>query len=1053
MIGQTIGKYKIEKLLGAGGMGEVYLALDTMLNRLVALKFLPRELESRERIVKRFLREAQATARLSHPNIATLYNVEQYEGRYFILMEYVDGEPLSRLLRRERLSIKNVLKYSMQIAEALGEAHEHGVLHRDVKPGNVLINRKQQVKVLDFGLAKFIDSEINSPTNAVDDDITREGVLVGTPRYMAPEQILGKDVDQRADIFALGILVYEMIAGQHPFKVANNQQLVLAITTQEPAPLSSYVADVPEELADIVAKALSKKASDRYQTAREMASELRVLAMKLFAEHYFEYSGAEDFRSDVPNQRSSAPTPVETSPRKTLFSVDDATVEQARKTIFQEPGQLVVDSSKSDKQKTLQPAAKQIDKSTMLKLAVAALFLMFSLTAGVWYFKYYSTTAKPSNNKPLIAVMYFDNFTNDSGLEWLGRGLTEMLTTDLAQLRTVDVVSKQRLFDTLQMLGKENAQTIDRSTASNLARKVGASVVLSGSVIKINNKLRLNVTLEEIDDGKIIFSDVIEGNSVDEIFTLVDAITAKISRHYNPTANADETPALGKVTTNSVEAFRLYTRGLERCWLTNFDEGLDDLERAVEIDDQFALAYLQIGNAKFVRNDTSGAGIAFKKALDYIDRAAYREQMLIKGVNAYYKAYDNGDYNPALTIFEQMEANYPRDKEVYLWKGLCLWRNGEYKKAIASYKRILELDPDFNVMYVSLAQAYADDEDYIAASAMMRKSIALHSGQPDGRNLLGNIYVRMGKYDDALKEYEAMIQIKREYRGYRAYLDLGQVYLLKGDIEKGKEILNQYIELSNDIAGTAWAHLALYRTAISLGKSKEAEKHLERALEAAQKSKNISVETQVRCYQSDFYLLLGRTEDAISSAKDALSIAGLEIGGREACQQLAIAFLEKGDTDKALTSIDEYIKQLPEASKRNAADLGRVVDGVIAYRAGDYLRSEELFISPLKYNIRLYWRTAMAQFQAKKYDKALEQFSKLIGRDGFDPERRGVYWSYQNPEYSIVLAHYYLGRIAEVQNKREEAKEHYKKFLDFWEKADFSRPEIMDAKSRLETLK
>ena len=160
MIGQSIGKYKIEKLLGAGGMGEVYLALDTMLNRTVALKFLPRELETRERVVRRFLREAQATARLSHPNIATLYNVEEHNGRHFILMEYIDGEPLSRLLRREKISIKNVLKYAIQIAEALAEAHEHGVLHRDIKPGNILINRKEQVKVLDFGLAKFIDTSI-----------------------------------------------------------------------------------------------------------------------------------------------------------------------------------------------------------------------------------------------------------------------------------------------------------------------------------------------------------------------------------------------------------------------------------------------------------------------------------------------------------------------------------------------------------------------------------------------------------------------------------------------------------------------------------------------------------------------------------------------------------------------------------------------------------------------------------------------------------------------------------------------------------------------------
>jgi serine/threonine protein kinase/tetratricopeptide (TPR) repeat protein len=1035
MIGQTIGKYKIEKLLGAGGMGEVYLAIDTILNRTVALKFLPRELETREKVVKRFLREAQATARLSHPNIATLYNVETYEGRHFILMEYIDGEPLSRILRRERISIKNVLKYGMQIADALAEAHSQGVLHRDVKPGNILINRRQQVKVLDFGLAKFISTEENVVTNKLEDDLTREGVLVGTPRYMSPEQILGKDVDQRADIFALGILLYEMIVGQHPFKVSNNQQLVVAITTEDPPPINSLIKDAPEELVAIIMKALNKAPIDRYQTAKELANDMRSLAVKLFADHYFEYSGAEDFRSDIPNQRSSVPpTPVD-SARKTLFTKDDVTVEEKKgtKTAIQEP-------------------PHKINKAMMLKIAIVLLILTLGSTFTVWYFKSHSTTTVAVNTRPLIAVMYFDNFTNDPSLEWLGSGLTEMITTDLAQVRTIEVVSKQRLFDTLQMLGKKNTQSIDRSTSSEVARKVGASAVLSGSVIKINTKLRLNVTLEEINTGKIVFSDNVEGNNVDEIFTLVDTITARINRYYNPSINVDESPMLGKVTTTSVEAFRLYTRGLERCWLTNFDEGLDDLERAVEIDNQFALAYLQIGNAKFVRNDTSGAGEAFKKALQYNDRVGYREQMLIKGVNAYYKAYDNGDYNTALTIFEQMEANYPRDKEVYLWKGLCLWRNGDYKKAIASYNKILELDPDFNVMYVSLAQAYADDENYIEASAMMRKTIALHPGQPEGRNLLGNIYFRMGKYDDAIKEYEAMIEIKKEYRSYRAYLDIAQAYWVKGDLEKGQEILNKYVEQTTDLAGKAWAYLAFYRIAISNGQAKEAEKHLNDALDAAEKSKNISVQTQVLCYKSDFYLFLGRNAEAIKSAQEAVAIAGFDVGGREACQQLAIVYLEQGETDKALETVNDYIKKLPTASQKTAGDLRRIIDGIIAYKAGDYAYSEKLFITPLKYNIRLYWRTAIAQFQAKKYNEALEQFQKLIGRDGFDPERRGVYWSYQNPEYDVILAYYYLGRIAETQGKKDEARRRYQEFLAHWEKADFNRPEIADAKAKLQTL-
>lgn len=1048
MIGQQIGKFKIERLLGAGGMGEVYLAIDTMLNRKIAIKFLPKDLESRDRVVKRFMREAQASARLTHPNIATLYDVGVFENRHYILMEYVDGEPLSRIMRRDKLEIKIGVRYAVQIAEALAEAHEHGVLHRDIKPGNVLITKKNQVKVLDFGLAKFIDGDniiitgpLSNPSSTTagtgiknertTDELTREGVLVGTPRYMSPEQILGRQVDMRSDVFAYGILLYEMFTGQHPFKVENNSQLVVAISTEQPPLIKNIAPDVPDELIAVIMKALEKQPEFRYQTVRQMADELRTLAIRLFADHYFDYSGAEDFRSDIPNQRSSIP-PANITPN----------VNPEKKTVAPDPDTTVNIDPKTER--------TRIMRSSQIILAVVIVVLLLGGTSYLYWALKMRNRPSFSSTRPLIAVMYFDNFTNDPQMEWLGRGLTEMLTTDLAQVRSIEVVSKQRLFDTLQMLGKQDALSMDRNIASEVARKVGAEAILSGSVLKINSKLRLNVRLEEISTGKVIISDVIEGNSIDEIFTLVDAITAKVSRFYNPEDTNEDTPKLGQVTTNSVEAFRLYNRGLERCWLTNFDEGLDDLERSVEIDDQFALAHLQIGNAKFVRNDTNGARVAFDKALKYIDRAGYREQMLIRGVNDYYKGYDTGDYAPAVAIFNQMEANYPKDKEVYLWLGLCQWRIGEYKRAINYYKRILDLDPDFNEMYVALAQAYADDEDYISAVAAMRKTLAFHSGQPDGHNLLGNIYMRMGRVEDAIIEYNTMKSIKKEYRDFRALLDLGQAYIIKGDKEQGKELLNEYLDASSDAAGVVWAHLALFREAFGQGNSVAAQNHLNGALKAAQESKNVSAETLVRCYQSDFYLFLGRKDEALQAAKDALIIAGLDTGGREACQQLALTFLELGDNNSAINSIDSFFKKAGDT--KSSVDVRRIIDGAIAYRAGDYNRSRELWAVPLKYNIHMFWRYGLALYQTGKLDEAKDQFQRLLIHEGFDPERRGIYWSFQNPEYAVVLANYYMGRISEAKGVREEARQYYEKFIASWAKADFQRPEISDAKNRLANL-
>jgi eukaryotic-like serine/threonine-protein kinase len=1036
MIGQKIGRYQIQKMIGAGGMGEVYLAMDTMLNRTVALKFLPKELESRERVVKRFLREAQATARLAHPNIATLYGIEEHEGRYFILMEYIQGDPLSRLMRRERLKVKNVLIYAEQIADALAEAHEHGVLHRDIKPGNIMITRKQKVKVLDFGLAKFIGQESDLSGSGggelLGEDLTRDGMLVGTPRYMAPEQILGKAVDVRSDIFAFGIILYEMLAGRHPFKVENNAQLIVAITTQSPPPLRDFNPEMPEELIEVVMKALAKSPQARYQTIGQMRDELRALSAQLYADGYFEYSDSSGIRSEEPRQRSITPN---ADPRQnTILSEPEPTIDAA-----QNPDTI-----------------RAFGRNPVRLVALAiALFLFAAGLGTVLVLKRSKTsevTSPVRSGRPLIAVMYFDNLTNDPKLDWLSGGLTEMFTTDLAQINSIEVVSKQRLLDTLQVLGKSDGEKIDKSIVSEVARKVGAQNVLSGSVLKINTKLRLNITLAEVDTGKIVISDSVEGSSIDEIFSLVDAIAARISRHYSPVGKPTEEPKLVQMTTNSVEAFRLYSRGLERCWRTNFDEGIDDLERAVQIDDQFAIAYLQIGNAKSVRNDMTGARAAIEKALKNIDRASYREQLLIRGVNAFFQGYDTGIYEPALMIFEQMEADYPNDKEVHLWKGLSHWRNGDYKKAVSSYQRILELDPYFNEMYVSLARAYADDEDYLLAASTMRKSIALYPGQPDGRNLLGNVYTRMSRYDDAINEYKAVLDIKESYYGYRAYLNLAQIYFLKNEAAKGHEILDKYLKLTDDLTGKAWAYLVLYRYAIAEGKAAEAERHLNSALANARKTGDVRIGSIALCYQSDFNLFMNKKGEAVKAAREAVSSAGLELGGREAIQQLALALLEQSDEKAAIASMEDYFAKLTGNNQKSMADVRRVIDGEIAFRSGDFARSQQLWQPPLKYNIRLYWKIGLAAYNARNYDLAAEQFKKLIKRDGFDPERRGAYWSYQNPEYTVVLAHYYLGRIEQEKGKRNEARKEYEQFLSAWGQADFPRPEIEDAKARLKQL-
>src|SRR5947208_11999390 len=273
--GQTVAHYKIGSLLGEGGMGEVYLAQDTKLDRKVAIKFLPERLVADEQARKRLVREALAAAKLDHPNICSIYEVGEDDGRSFIVMQHVEGETLDVRMKRKPLDLSESLSLASQLADALAEAHTHGIIHRDIKPSNIIITPRGQAKVMDFGLAKSL-----STTGAIDTEaatqslLTAPGTVIGTVPYMSPEQVKGEQLDARTDIFSFGVVLYEAISGQQPFAGASAAATASAIVTHEPAPLARFAPDIPAEVQLIVRKCLEKNRERRYQTIREVALDL-----------------------------------------------------------------------------------------------------------------------------------------------------------------------------------------------------------------------------------------------------------------------------------------------------------------------------------------------------------------------------------------------------------------------------------------------------------------------------------------------------------------------------------------------------------------------------------------------------------------------------------------------------------------------------------------------------------------------------------------------------------------------------------------------------------
>jgi serine/threonine protein kinase len=291
-----ISHYRILNKLGAGGMGEVYLAEDTKLDRKVAIKLLPSELTTDEQAKRRLIREARASAKLDHPNICSIHEVAEEDGRGYIVMQYVEGETLDVRSQRKTIDLKEALDFAVQSADALTEAHSHGIIHRDIKPQNIIITPRGQVKMMDFGLAKVVQREFSTDTEAQTESLlTEPGMVIGTVPYMSPEQVRGEPIDVRSDIFSFGIVLYEMITGHQPFRAPSLGATMSAILTSEPPMLSRYVREIPEAFEWVVSKALRKNTDERYQTAKELHTDLVSLKQRLELNAAFERQNESNF--------------------------------------------------------------------------------------------------------------------------------------------------------------------------------------------------------------------------------------------------------------------------------------------------------------------------------------------------------------------------------------------------------------------------------------------------------------------------------------------------------------------------------------------------------------------------------------------------------------------------------------------------------------------------------------------------------------------------------------------------------------------------------------
>jgi len=667
----TLSHYRIVSKIGEGGMGEVYLAQDTKLDRRVAIKFLNQEFSKDEDKLNRFVREARAASALNHPNILTVYEIGEVDGQNYIATELIDGTTLRQPLRKEPLPLNTILKIGVQVAEALSAAHQAGIIHRDIKPENIMIRRDGYAKVLDFGLAKLSEPPaVAGGSHSGSEDATRiqvntnPGVVMGTVNYMSPEQARGNPTDARTDIWSLGVVLFEMLARKVPFSGDTTSHTIVSILEKEPLVLEN----VPAELQRIVRKALTKDLDMRYQSARDLLIDLKNLRRDLDIQGELE-------RSMIPNREATTAT------------VDDkATQVYASGSLATHGGPAAAATQQPASASSLEYAVIQAKSHKLLTSIVALVLLAGVLTAGYFAFVSRSSSKGQINS---IAVLPFQNNSGNPDSEYLSDGLTESLIYRLSQLPNLKVSPTSSV---LRYKGKE----ID---PQKVASELGVSAVMSGRMLQRGDNLMISVELIDASNNKLIWGEQYERKMAD-LMTTQREIAAAITEKLQLKLSGDAATGVTKKYTNSNEAYQLYLKGRFN-WNKRTSEGLQAAvqyyDQAIEKDPGFALAYAGLADT-YVITGAYGkmspseamprAKAAALKAIELDNSLAEPHAAL----GSYYSGFGWNFETAERELRKATELN-PNYATAWHWLGNFLPIIGKNDEAIAAGKRAEELDP------------------------------------------------------------------------------------------------------------------------------------------------------------------------------------------------------------------------------------------------------------------------------------------------------------------------------------------------------------------------